>query len=44
MDDDSFDRFLGIFKGVLPDLGVTEEKMGERMKVVEGACAQVHSR
>jgi hemoglobin len=44
MDDDSFDHFLGVFKGVLVDLIVPDEKIGEIIKVFEGARAQVLNR
>ena len=44
MDDDSFDHFLGVFKGVLVDLGVPDAKIGELLSVFEGARAQVLNR
>ena len=43
-DDDSFDHFLGVFKGVLVDLGVPDGKVGELITVFEGERAQVLNR
>ena len=44
MDDEVFDQFLTLFKGVLVDLGVPEEKIGELIEVFEGARGQVLNR
>jgi hemoglobin len=43
MDDATFDHFLGVFKGVLADLGVPDAKIGELMAVFEGARGPVLS-
>jgi hemoglobin len=44
MDDGSFDHFLSVFRGVLVDLEVPAEKIGELLTVFEGARAQVLNR
>lgn len=44
MDDASFDHFLGVFGGVLVDLGVPDQKIGELVEVFEGARDQVLGR
>jgi hypothetical protein len=44
MHDDSFDHFLGVFKGVLVDLRVPDEKIGQLVEVFEGARARVLNR
>lgn len=44
MDDDSFDHFLQVFKGVLIDLGLPDQKIGELLEVFEGARAHVLNR
>jgi hypothetical protein len=40
VDDAAFDRFLGVFKGVLVDLGVPHGQIHELLAVLEGARAQ----
>ena len=44
LNDDVFDHFLTVFKGVLVDLGVPDGKIGELMAVFEGARGQVLNR
>ncbi len=44
MDDASFDHFLSLFRGVLVDLDVPPEMIGELLTVFEGARAQVFDR
>ena len=44
VNDDVFDHFLTVFKGVLVDLGVPEGKVGELLAVFEGARGQVLNR
>jgi len=42
--DEVFDRFLRVFKGVLADLGVPAGKIGEMVAVFEGARGQILNR
>jgi len=44
LNDEVFDQFLTVFKGVLVDLGVPDGKIGELMVVFEGARGQVLNR
>ena len=44
VDDEVFDHFLMVFKGVLVDLGVPAGKIGELLVVFEGARGQVLNR
>ena len=41
INNDSFDHFLAVFKGVLVDLGLPDAKIGELMAVFEGAREHV---
>ncbi len=44
LNDEVFDRFLTVFKGVVVDLGVPDGKIGEIMVLLEGARGQVLNR
>ena len=44
LNDEVFDRFLSVFKGVVVDLGVPDGKIGEIMVLLEGARGQVLNR
>jgi hemoglobin len=44
VNDEVFDHFLTVFKGVFTDLGVPDGKVGELLAVFEGARSQILNR